>query len=196
MSREGLLKKADETIDIRNIVARISFRQALDLRKVVSRLKEPYKAYRRPPFPGVIVKESGGPTFLLFRTGSGICVGNRSVLECKKSTETLYDRLMEKDIIKDSGFELDIQNIVAKAYLGFNIDVDRLSEVLERVIYEPEIFPAAIHYMDRPKLTMLIFQNGKTIIAGAKSEEEIAEAYQKTLTILEPIGLGKSKVTA
>ena len=69
-----------------------------------------------------------------------------------------------------------------------------MSEVLERVIYEPEIFPAAIYYMDRPKLTMLIFQNGKTIIAGAKSEEEIAEAYQKTLTTLEPIGLGKSKV--
>jgi TATA-box binding protein (TBP) (component of TFIID and TFIIIB) len=43
---------------------------------------------------------------------------------------------------------------------------------------------------------MLIFQNGKTIIAGAKSEEEIEEAYQKTLTTLEPIGLGKSKVTA
>jgi TATA-box binding protein (TBP) (component of TFIID and TFIIIB) len=43
-----------------------------------------------------------------------------------------------------------------------------LSEVLERVIYEPEIFPAAIYYMDRPRLTMLIFQNGKTIIAGAK----------------------------
>jgi transcription initiation factor TFIID TATA-box-binding protein len=196
MSREGLLKKTDETIDILNIVARISFRQALDLRRVVSRLKEPYTAYRRPMFPGVIVKESGGPTFLLFRTGSGICVGNRSVLECKKSTERLYDRLMEKDIIKDRGFEIDVQNIVAKAYLGFNIDIDRMSEVLERVIYEPEIFPAAIHYMDRPRLTMLIFQNGKTIIAGAKSEEEIAEAYQKTLTTLGPIRLGKSKVTA
>jgi transcription initiation factor TFIID TATA-box-binding protein len=196
MSREGLLKKAYETIDIRNIVARISFRQALDLRKVVSRLKEPYKAYRRPPFPGVIVKESGGPTFLLFRTGSGICVGNRSVQECKKSTERLYDRLMEKDIIKDRGFEIDIQNIVAKVYLGFNIDIDRLSEVLERVIYESEIFPAAIHYMDRPRLTMLIFQNGKTIIAGAKSEEEIAEAYQKTLTTLESIRLGKAEATA
>jgi transcription initiation factor TFIID TATA-box-binding protein len=196
MSREGLLKKADETIDIRNIIAKISFRQALDLRKVVSRLKEPYKAYRRPPFPGVIVKESGGPTFLLFRTGSGICVGNRSVLGCKKSTERLYDRLMEKDIIKDRGFEIDIQNIVAKAYLGFNIDIDRLSEVLECVIYEPEIFPAAIYYMDRPRLTMLFFQNGKTIIAGAKSEEEVAEAYQKTLTTLEPIGLGKAEATA
>jgi len=47
MSREGLLKKADEKIDIRNIVARISFRQILDLRKVVSRLKEPYKAYQK-----------------------------------------------------------------------------------------------------------------------------------------------------
>jgi TATA-box binding protein (TBP) (component of TFIID and TFIIIB) len=47
-----------------------------------------------------------------------------------------------------------------------------LSEVLEHVIYEPEIFPAAIYYMDRPRLTMLIFQNGKTIIAGAKSEKK------------------------
>jgi transcription initiation factor TFIID TATA-box-binding protein len=103
---------------------------------------------------------------------------------------------MEKDIIKDRGFEIDIQNIVAKAYLGFNIDIDRLSEVLERVIYESEIFPAAIHYMDRPRLTMLIFQNGKTIIAGAKSEEEIAEAYQKTLTTLESIRLGKAEATA
>jgi transcription initiation factor TFIID TATA-box-binding protein len=189
-------KDTSKKIDIRNIVARISFRQALELRKVVSRLTEPYKAYRRPMFPGVIVKESGGPTFLLFRTGSGICVGNRSIQECKKSTERLFDRLIKEDIIEDSGFEIDIQNIVAKAYLGFDIDIDRLSEVLERVIYEPEIFPATIHYMDRPRLTMLIFQNGKTIIAGAKSEEEIAEAYQKTLTTLEPIGLGKSKVTA
>jgi TATA-box binding protein (TBP) (component of TFIID and TFIIIB) len=89
--------------------------------------------------------------------------------------------LSKEDIIEDRGFEIDIQNIVAKAYLGFNIDIDRLSEVLERVIYEPEIFPAAIYYMDRPRLTMLIFQNGKTIIAGAKSEEEIARSIPEDI---------------
>jgi TATA-box binding protein (TBP) (component of TFIID and TFIIIB) len=43
---------------------------------------------------------------------------------------------------------------------------------LLRDILESETFPPAIYYIDRPKLTMLISQNGNTIIAGAKSEEE------------------------
>jgi TATA-box binding protein (TBP) (component of TFIID and TFIIIB) len=43
---------------------------------------------------------------------------------------------------------------------------------LLRDILESAISPPAIYYIDRPKLTMLIFQNGNTIIAGAKSEEE------------------------
>jgi TATA-box binding protein (TBP) (component of TFIID and TFIIIB) len=31
---------------------------------------------------------------------------------------------------------------------------------------------------------MLIFSSGKTIIAGAKSEEEVVEAYRKMLIVL------------
>jgi hypothetical protein len=46
MSREGLPKKADETIGMRNIVSRISFRRDL-FRKVVSRLAKSYKAYQK-----------------------------------------------------------------------------------------------------------------------------------------------------
>jgi TATA-box binding protein (TBP) (component of TFIID and TFIIIB) len=43
---------------------------------------------------------------------------------------------------------------------------------LLRDTLESAISPPALYYIDRPKLTMLISQNGNTIIAGAKSEEE------------------------
>jgi TATA-box binding protein (TBP) (component of TFIID and TFIIIB) len=51
-----------------------------------------------------MVKESGDPTFVIFKPDSAICLGNRSVQECKTSTERLYNKLI-------SAFERDVDGV-------------------------------------------------------------------------------------
>src|SRR5512138_1394876 len=50
-----------------------------------------------------------------------------------------------------------IQNIVASAELGGEIDLESLVYKLGRVMYEPEQFPGAVFRMDEPKVVFLIF---------------------------------------
>ena len=45
--------------------------------------------------------------------------------------------------------------------------------------YEPEIFPGLIYRMEKPKITVLIFNSGKINFVGAKKQEDITEAYKK-----------------
>jgi transcription initiation factor TFIID TATA-box-binding protein len=174
------------SIKIQNVVAKVSFGGELDPKELLDRLGTSYDVQYKPAmFPGVIVKEGPNtPTFLLFRSGKGVCIGAKNASECVKAAEKLHKQLVEHGLIMDENFTVEIQNVVASADFGFPIDVEKVADSLERVIYEPEQFPAAIYYMERPRVAMLIFSSGKTIIAGAKSEEEVVEAYRKMLTVL------------
>jgi len=55
---------------------------------------------------------------------------------------------------------------------------------LDNIEYEPEQFPGAIVRIFNPKLTMLLFKNGKLICAGAKSEEDIVKGLNKLKKVL------------
>lgn len=52
-------------------------------------------------------------------------------------------------------------------------------------MYEPEQFPGAIHRMDEPKVVILIYTNGRLVITGAKTEEEVYQAIVKLQRKLE-----------
>lgn len=49
--------------------------------------------------------------------------------------------------------------------------------------YEPELFPALIYRMVKPRLVLLIFVNGKIVFTGGKSVQHIKEA----LDIIYPV---------
>ena len=177
-------------IRIENIVAGIDFRQPIDLKRVIAEISE-YNVYMKAAFPGAIVK--GVLTFLVFRNGKCVCVGAESAGHYTSELEKFYRILVEKGIIEDRGFDAKIQNVVASGELGFELDVEKVAATLERVIYEPGMFPAAIHYMDRPKVTMLLFQSGRIVITGAKSEEEVVEAYRNAIIKLGPMRLERAE---
>ena len=50
-------------------------------------------------------------------------------------------------------------------------------------IYEPEQFPAAIVKSNEPKVTYLIFNSGKIIISGVKTDEELEKAAEAVTRI-------------
>lgn len=51
--------------------------------------------------------------------------------------------------------------------------------------YEPELFAGLIYRMIKPRLVLLIFVNGKVVITGAKSRQEIKEAMDNIYPILK-----------
>ena len=51
--------------------------------------------------------------------------------------------------------------------------------------YEPELFPGLIYRMIKPKVVLLIFVSGKTVLTGAKVREEIYQAFEMIYPVLQ-----------
>ncbi len=77
-----------------------------------------------------------------------------------------------------------IENIVASAELGLELDLYTIASRVHDVEYEPEQFPGAILKLKEPKTSLLLFKNGKIICTGGKNEAEVGAAIEKTLRML------------
>ncbi len=85
-----------------------------------------------------------------------------------------------------------IENIVASANLGIELDLYSIAQKVKDVEYEPEQFPGAILKLKDPRASLLLFKNGKIICTGSKSEKEVAFAIERAVKLL--IGHAKKKV--
>ena len=72
-----------------------------------------------------------------------------------------------------------IVNLVASSNMGVTLDLYNLAAAIPDIEYEPEQFPGAIFKLQEPKVTLLLFKNGKIIISGAGSEKMIVSAIKK-----------------
>ncbi len=91
--------------------------------------------------------------------------------------------------------EFKVQNIVASADVGFAIRLESLSHKhVDFCQYEPEIFPGLIYRIYDPKVVVLIFVSGKIVLTGAKTREQIKEAYHRILPVLQLHKKGENNV--
>lgn len=87
-----------------------------------------------------------------------------------------------KHVKMNTGFK--VENIVASAALGVELDLFSIATNLDNVEYEPEQFPGAIMRLKDIGTTLLLFKNGKVICSGAKSEAQIGRSMRKAASIL------------
>ncbi len=80
-----------------------------------------------------------------------------------------------------------IVNLVALAETNYTLDLYNLAMSLSEVEYEPEQFPGAVLKIKEPKVSLLLFKNGKTIISGARNEKEIELGIRKALKLIREI---------
>ena len=171
-------------IKIQNIVASVSLNQKIDLQEIVE--KFPQTEYNPSVFPGLVFRLKKPKTAtLIFGTGKMVCTGAKSEKESRQAVEKVVKELKAGGIqIKEKPVVI-IQNIVASAVLGGEIDLEPLVYKLDRIMYEPEQFPGAVFRMAQPKVVFLIFSAGKLVCVGAKKEEQVYEAVDKLKAILE-----------
>jgi len=78
---------------------------------------------------------------------------------------------------------------VASATLNQRLDLNAIVKGYPGVEYRPEQFPGLVFRLKRPKTATLIFNSGKMVCTGAKSEKESKRAVMKVVRELKKSGI-------
>jgi transcription initiation factor TFIID TATA-box-binding protein len=84
---------------------------------------------------------------------------------------------------------ISIENVVAAATLNQKVDLNAVVKGYPAVEYRPEQFPGLVFRIKRPKTATLIFNSGKMVCTGAKSEKEARRAVMKVVKELKKGGI-------
>jgi len=84
---------------------------------------------------------------------------------------------------------VNIENVVASATLRQNIDLNSVVKAFPSVEYRPEQFPGLVFRLKKPKTATLIFNSGKMVCTGAKSEGQAKKAVNKVVQELKENGI-------
>jgi len=176
-----------------NLVASSNLNATLDLYNLAVSI--PNIEYEPEQFPGAILKlQEPKVSMLLFKNGKVICSGASSEKQIaqaiRKASKLIHG--IQKQVKVQRIVKYQVVNLVATANLNQNLDLFQTAMSLDNVEYEPEQFPGAILRIADPKLTLLLFKNGKMICAGAKKESLL----RKGLKVAEELVIGKKKKAA
>lgn len=173
-------------IKIENIVATVTLDQNLDLHAIAKSVAN--IEYDPEEFPGLIYRLSKPRlTALIFNSGKMVVTGAKSTAQLIDGFKKIIRSFTKHGIIIVGKPKIQIQNIVASANLGVEVDLEKAAFLLKNVMYEPEQFPGLIHRMDEPKVVLLIFSSGKMVITGAKSEEDVNSAVYNIFNQLKEL---------
>ncbi|MEW6295717.1 MAG: TATA-box-binding protein [Candidatus Diapherotrites archaeon] len=175
-----------------NLVASANLNATLDLYNLA--ISVPNIEYEPEQFPGAILKlKEPKVSMLLFKNGKVICSGASNEKEISlaiiKASKIIHEIQPKVKVLRE--VEYNVVNLVATANLNQTLDLFQTALSLDNVEYEPEQFPGAILRIDEPKLTLLLFKNGKVICAGAKREELLRKGLEKAAALISAINKKK-----
>ncbi len=151
--------------------------------------------YEPKTFPGLIfrLKDPKSAT-LLFRSGKLVCTGSKTLHQLNQSIEAVVMNIKKAGILINGPPKIEVQNIVASADLGQPVNLTSvvISLGLERVEYEPEVFPGLVYRLSDPKVVILLFGSGKLVLTGARTPQNIEVAVKKIREELQTAELLKA----
>ena len=177
-------------VKVQNIVASTAFADNLDLDIIIHSVEG--AEYEPEQFPGLVYKLNNPKTAtLLFKSGKANCTGAKNIEDVRKSIDIIAKTLRKLGVKVYKNLDIVVQNIVATADLGgeLNLTETAMALGLENIEYEPEQFPGMVYRIREPKVVMLLFSTGKIVCTGAKSVEDVSKAAEKLLKELNSLGL-------
>ena len=177
-------------VKIENIVASATFAEKLDLDVIATSLEE--AEYEPEQFPGLIYRLKNPKTAtLLFRSGKANCTGAKNLEDVRKTIDLISEKLKKLDIDVYKDIEIVVQNMVATADLGGELNLDEVAVAfgLENVEYEPEQFPGLVYRVKEPRVVMLLFGSGKIVCTGGRKTEDVSTAVENLSEKLTSMGL-------
>ena len=84
---------------------------------------------------------------------------------------------------------IEIENVVASATVNEKINLNYIVKRFSNVDYRPDIFPGLVFRLERPKTAVLIFETGRMVCTGAKSERQARIAVKRVVDMLRRQGI-------
>jgi len=181
------MERVDRLVKIENVVASATLKHGIDLRDVARAI--PKMKYHPDQFPGLVFRLKKPRTaILIFGSGKMVCTGAKSASEARRALRNVIRKLKDAGLVILGRLSTKIQNIVASANLGGEVDLVGWYESQSlggRMMYEPEQFPGLIYRMKEPRAVILLFSSGKLVCTGAKKEEHVYRAVDRLRQRLE-----------
>jgi len=180
----------DYRIKIENVVASTQIGENIDLNKISREIKD--SEYKPKQFPGLVLRtKEPKAAALVFRSGKVVCTGSKSVEDARRAVKQIVKMLKEIGISVIDEPEVKVQNIVASADLGVDLNLNAIAIGLglENIEYEPEQFPGLVYRLDNPRVVVLIFGSGKMVVTGGKSPDDARKAVERISEELRTLGL-------
>jgi len=177
-------------IKVENVVANARIADELDLNYIESRLED--AVFTKKKFPGLVYRtKEPKSAFLIFRSGKVVCTGSKTGEGVRRVMDKLSADLRGIGVEVVEHPEFRVQNIVASANVGreLNLGAIVVGLELEGMEYEPEVFPGLVYRIDEPKSAILIFSSGRLVITGGKTLEDCEKSVAVLLDKLRQIGL-------
>ncbi|HJH26488.1 MAG TPA: TATA-box-binding protein [Methanophagales archaeon] len=177
-------------IKVENVVANARIADELDLNYIESQLED--AVFTKKKFPGLVYRTKDPKSaFLVFRSGKLVCTGSKTEEGVRKVMDKLSADLRGIGVKVVEHPEFKVQNIVASASVGreLNLGAIVVGLELEGMEYEPEVFPGLVYRIKEPKSAILIFSSGRLVITGGKTIEDCEKSVDVLLDKLRQIGL-------
>ncbi|WP_231188433.1 TATA-box-binding protein [Haladaptatus sp. DYF46] len=176
-------------ITTENIIATSEIDQELDVARLGADLTG--GTYNPDQFPGVIFRSPNrSATMLLYRSGTITSTGANSMQDVERGFHELFTHLRDLGIGVKEEPSISVENLVSSADFetSFNLNALAIGLGLEDVEYEPEQFPGLVYRLKEISLVVLLFNSGKLIITGAKTETETQTGFERVKTRLARLG--------
>lgn len=165
-------------IQIRNVVASAQTNSKIPLARLAQELEG--TEYEPEQFPGLVVRlDDPKASALVFTTGKIVCTGTTSPQIAKKAVDKLLLKIKDLGVPVSKVTKIEVQNIVASAIIGKEVNLNLVAFGLANTEYEPEQFPGLVYRLDNPAVVFLIFSTGKVICTGGKSKADVEKAVDK-----------------
>ena len=177
-------------VTIQNIVASTKFAEKLDLDLIAQSLED--AEYEPEQFPGLVYRLHIPKTAtLLFRSGKANCTGAKNIEDVRTTIDLIAEKLKNLDFVVFSDLEIVVQNMVATADLGGELNLNEVAVAfgLENIEYEPEQFPGLVYRVKEPRVVMLLFGSGKIVCTGGRTTEDVSAAVEQLFENLSSMGL-------
>jgi transcription initiation factor TFIID TATA-box-binding protein len=177
-------------IKVENVVANARIADELDLNYIESQLED--AVFTKKKFPGLVYRTKDPKSaFLIFRSGKLVCTGSKTEEGVRQVMDKLSADLRGIGVEVVEHPEFKVQNIVASASVGreLNLGAIVVGLELEGMEYEPEVFPGLVYRIKEPKSAILIFSSGRLVITGGKTIEDCEKSVDVLLDKLRQIGL-------
>ena len=92
-------------------------------------------------------------------------------------------------MLNPENLDIEIVNVVASASLDQKLDLLAIMRVFRNAEYNPKRFPGLVFRLKRPKSATLIFNTGKMVCTGSKSEKLARSAVHKVVRELKDKGI-------